>query len=423
MVSSGKFSSSNSCPGFIFSVLEGRTYASKMAPTNTRQSKTTGKDKNHDLSDSDNSEGGNKEEERPSDPAALSATQMETVSLLVKTAVAAAVAQVLPLAQQNAQNTSGFASPGTSAQGGASGNSRANSPLESDKKEEGEVTHDEELDEYEKSLIALLGDSQLTGPEISDKIGRLLQRSLGNALDEKVIKMMRDEYLGPENVNNLQVPRTNPIIFKKASTEHQFLDRGLQATQSYLVGGITAVGRQVEKLLGLRTWASNLEQEERDHLPEVVSQLTGIYVHLMDSLILLVRVMSDLTNIRRKMLKNDLADPYKALMDDDKIPPTAEWLGGDDVHGAIRKAKANAGLAEDIGKRNKWPKKSYNKNSRNYNRPYDKAGGKRRQYNPRREEYGESTRGGGRSNSRGRGDYKNHGDRRPQQDFWRRDSQ
>lgn len=111
--------------------------------------------------------------------------------------------------------------------------------------------------------------------------------------------MKRDEYPRPENVSNLQVPRTNRIIFKKATTDHQFLDRNLPVTQSYLVGGITAVGRQAERLLGLRTWASNLEQEEKDQLPDEISQLTGIYVHLMDSLILLVRVMADLTNIRR----------------------------------------------------------------------------------------------------------------------------
>lgn len=94
--------------------------------------------------------------------------------------------------------------------------------------------------------------------------------------------------------------------------------------------------------------------------------------------------MGDLTTIRRKMFKNNLVEPYKALMDEEKNPPTAEWLGGEDVHGAIRKAKANAGLADDIYNHNKWSKKSYNKNSRN-NKPYDHQNGqKRNQFNPRR---------------------------------------
>lgn len=48
------------------------------------------------------------------------------------------------------------------------------------------------------------------------------------------------------------------------------------------------------------------------------------------------------------MFRNDLMEPYKSLMEEDKNPPTPDWLGGDDVLGAIMKAKANAGLADDM---------------------------------------------------------------------------
>lgn len=119
----------------------------------------------------------------------------------------------------------------------------------------------------------------------------------------------------------------------------------MQVTQSYLVGGITAVGYQAEKLLGLRKWVANLEQEEKDRLPEPLQQLTGVYVHLMDSLIMFVHAMGDMTNLRRRMIRNDLIEPYKSLMEEAKNPPTPDWLGGDDVPAAMRKAKVNAGLA------------------------------------------------------------------------------
>lgn len=142
--------------------------------------------------------------------------------------------------------------------------------------EEGEVK-DEELDDYEKELLSLLGDAKVTGPEISKKISRLLERCLGNPLNEKVVKLKRDAFPRPENVSNLKVPRTNPIIFAKISSEHQGLDRAMQVTQSYLFSGITAVGRQAEKLLGLRKWAARLEQEEKENLPNEIQQLTAIY--------------------------------------------------------------------------------------------------------------------------------------------------
>lgn len=72
-----------------------------------------------------------------------------------------------------------------------------------------------------------------------------------------------------------------------------------------------------------------------------------MYVALMESLILFVKAMVDLTATTRKMFRNDLVHPYKALMEEQN-PPTPDWLSGDDVHGAIRKAKANASLADDL---------------------------------------------------------------------------
>lgn len=49
------------------------------------------------------------------------------------------------------------------------------------------------------------------------------------------------------------------------------------------VGGMIAVTRQAEKLLGLRTFAAGLEAEEKERLPDEVSKPTAMYVVLMDS--------------------------------------------------------------------------------------------------------------------------------------------
>lgn len=93
---------------------------------------------------------------------------------------------------------------------------------------DGEV-QDEELDEYKKALVALLGD-KITGPEILEKNGKLLERCLGTPLDEKVVKQKCDAFPISENIANLKVPRTNPEVFNKASVDRQNLDRGLQLT-------------------------------------------------------------------------------------------------------------------------------------------------------------------------------------------------
>lgn len=82
-------------------------------------------------------------------------------------------------------------------------------------REEGEV-EDEELDEYEKALVALLGDNKITGLKIS----------------EKIVKQKRDSYWGRENIKIWKFQEPNP----KASVDYENFDRGLQ-TQSWRVGG------------------------------------------------------------------------------------------------------------------------------------------------------------------------------------------
>lgn len=243
-----------------------------MVPTNMQQMKNV---KHHDLSNTFDSEDGKEENNKGSNPLGLSETQLPTVSLFVKSAVAAAMAQVLPLRGDNNQNASGQASPGTSAQQQHFGISDKILTNTNDNgcQEEGEVK-DEELDEYEKELQNLLGDVKATGLEISEKISRLLERSLGNPLNEKLVKLKWDAYPRPDNGSNLKVSRANLLIFSKSSSEHQGLDQALQVTRSYLVGGITAVGCQAEKQLDLRSWASGLEQEDKDNLPDQIQHLT-----------------------------------------------------------------------------------------------------------------------------------------------------
>lgn len=77
-------------------------------------------------------------------------------------------------------------------------------------------------------------------------------------------------------LKNLKVPRTNPEIFTKASVDHQNLDRGLQLTQSFMVGGIVAVARQAEQLRAIRAWVGSLDAEDRERLSEQIKNLSSV---------------------------------------------------------------------------------------------------------------------------------------------------
>lgn len=111
---------------------------------------------------------------------------------------------------------------------------------------------------------------------------------------------------------------------------------------------MTLVGQQAELALKMRSWYNKLKEEDREVLPPEFGKLAKTYVGLMDAAVLITRAMWETTSLRRKIIKNELVEPYKSLVDDDKNPASPDWLAGNDVHAAIRKAKENAALADKI---------------------------------------------------------------------------
>lgn len=205
----------------------------------------------------------------------------------------------------------------------------------------------DEVDDYDKSIEDILGKQETVGPGLSEKVTRVLEKCLRPALDEKMAKEKRDTYPRPGNVVNLAVTRLNQEIYKRISGERQWADKAMQQIKSFMVAGLTAVGYQAELALKVWTWVNGLKEEEKERLPLEKLQMAKAYVGMMEAAILMTRAMGEVTSLRRKIIKNELIEPYKSLVDD-KNPASPAWLAGDDVHSAIRKAKENAALADKI---------------------------------------------------------------------------
>lgn len=224
------------------------------------------------------------------------------------------------------------------------------------------------MDAYDRSIENLIGNQEKVGPDISDKIGRVLERCINPILDDKAAKEKRDLFPCPGNISNLKVPKLNNLIYKKIAQEKQWVDHhSLQQTQSFLIEGLTAVAYEAEQALKLRAWFSALKEDEKEELPPSLARLGKGYVALMDATLLFTKTVGDITSLRRKLVRNNLVEPYKSLFDDEKSPATATWLVGDDVNGAIRKAKDTASLADKITGKNPWPsagRKRFHSNER-----------------------------------------------------------
>lgn len=66
----------------------------------------------------------------------------------------------------------------------------------------------DEVDNYDKSIDSIIGNQE--GPDLLEKVGRVLEKCLGLALDEKMVKEKRKLYPKPGNIVNSSVPRLNP---------------------------------------------------------------------------------------------------------------------------------------------------------------------------------------------------------------------
>lgn len=137
------------------------------------------------------------------------AGQMKQFADILSVAMGSALASMTQtLASQNAQQF-----PPKSPQDG--GDEDKNSDSEDDNKQ----LPEDEVDEYDKSIGDLLGNQEKVGPDISDKIGRVLERCIDPILDDKAAREKRESFLRPGNVVNLKVPRLNNMIYKRISSE------------------------------------------------------------------------------------------------------------------------------------------------------------------------------------------------------------
>lgn len=390
-------------------------------PKRTRGSKAKNKAAVHDIS-SENSEDERDERfesSKNSGSDGFPEDQMQKFATMISAAMGTALASMTQNLSQNAVGQH----PPNSRQDGDDGD-KQNHDSEDDNNKN--CMEDDEVDEYDRSIESLIGNEEKVGPEISGRIKRVLEKCIDPVLDDKAAKEKRELFPRPGNVDDLKVPRLNNIIYKKISSERQWVDRNLQQTQSFLLAGLTAVAYEAEHALKLRTWFNGLKDEEKEELPEGLARLGKGYVALMDATLLFTKTAADITSLRRKLVKNDLVEPYKSLFDDEKNPATAKWLAGDDVNGAIRKAKDTAFLADKITAKSSWPnsggRKRLHSNERRNSRgsggfgdfrANDRAGTKQ---DGRRFSFSSRGRGNG---NRGRSDQPREEGRR---DFYRRDS-
>jgi hypothetical protein len=212
-------------------------------------------------------------------------------------------------------------------------------PAEKDR-EEGEVAElsaaVDPLAEYDAILASQVDRSDQLGPALPENILGPFARIVAPSFALPIVRVKRDLFPRPANADNLRVPRLNDMIEAPgfASPEGKRVDKALTQVQQNMTAAMAAVAKGATVAVEFKAWAAQ-------HVDPDVRYKAGVFVEqyttLMDANILLTRSMSDVTEVRREVLRSSIVNKVYQPLLTDKNPATPEWLGGKDMEGAAKR--------------------------------------------------------------------------------------
>jgi hypothetical protein len=172
--------------------------------------------------------------------------------------------------------------------------------------------------------------SEKTGSSINEGLANILQSLLKDKIPEEKAQAKIDKYPRPANVEGLQTPRVNPLIWNQLPAPVRTHDSKSQKTQNALVASLVAMIKATDCVL---------QQKGQTQNKELVTYLT-------DAIALSLQCYHDINSTRRQAMKKDLHRDYAALCSSSTVPPSSGYLFGD-----LSK------LTKDISEANKLTKK------------------------------------------------------------------
>ena len=112
---------------------------------------------------------------------------------------------------------------------------------------DGEIdSGDESEDDILKDLKSSFKGCEETGPAIDKDMADIVNAGLRAPSKSEEIKKLKEKFKRPANVENLQVPRTETIMWRNMSEKSRAADAAIQKAVAKFVPGVTAVIQQLE---------------------------------------------------------------------------------------------------------------------------------------------------------------------------------
>lgn len=180
-----------------------------------------------------------------------------------------------------------------------------------------------------EAIAADLNVSEKTDPAINQGLAEIFNTLVKSKMSEGKLKEKIEQYVRPENVKDLRVPKVNPLVWSQLSSSMRSQDSKSQISQGVL---------QASTIASMK--AANLVMEKYSNDQELLKLVT-------DSVAMALQYNHDVNQSRRMALKKELHKDYASLCN---VSP-AEEGNSEFLFGDIAKA------TKDIAEANKLTKK------------------------------------------------------------------
>ena len=165
------------------------------------------------------------------------------------------------------------------------------------------------------------------GPAISSQLAKIIDGKFATEFDLSKRKKILDKYPPPENCASLFLPKVNPQIWSKLNTNAKRTDIRMSSLQDSLVKATSAVSVAINDLLSAR------EQKTIPVYKDLIAKL-------IDSVVLIGHVSSELTFKRRDSLRPYLTNDFKQGCSRSVKP--GNYLFGDDLPETLKQVRATS---------------------------------------------------------------------------------
>ena len=108
------------------------------------------------------------------------------------------------------------------------------------------ASEDDSDDDILKELKLVFKGTEKSGPAIDKGLADVVNEGLRSVGQSEEVKKLREKFIRPSNVNILQVPKVEPIIWRNLSDNGKATDAAVQKAVSKFMPGLTAFVQQFE---------------------------------------------------------------------------------------------------------------------------------------------------------------------------------